>query len=849
MAIQYRCQNEKRRQLVKDDPILNGIDFLEVLDFEAPSGSPPQQTLLVHLLKPVPASFTRNNIQITGGVRISPVEVLWALPAATLTSPPVSVAEQTFFTAHLGAEAPQVLILRTDSSGDYSTYRLSLRTSATDAQPPTGFDLQLFAVDFSFKVECPSEFDCEAIAICPPEQLPEPQIDYLAKDYSSFRRLMLDRLSVIMPNWQERNPADLGIALVEVLAYAGDHLSYYQDAVATEAYLGTARQRVSLRRHARLLDYSMHEGCNARTWITLEVAVNNVLLSALKPSALKVEAAAVFLTQFDLQRGAVSFARQAAAIQSGTKVFEALHDLALYQSHNRIHFYTWGDEQCCLPKGATRATLKDNPASRLQLRTGDVLIFEEQLSPENGLEADRNVTRRQAVRLTKVHPEATLIKDEELKRDIPSTLLTDILTGQSYVEIEWHLDDALTFSLCLSAVIGKTVVEDISCASGNVVLVDHGHTISESLQPATVPKSGKYSPQLQETDITYVLPYDNRQARQRSATDALQQNPQKSRAAAYLTANGDRWTVQRDLLNSGRFISDFVLEREDDGRACLRFGDGILGRKPVNGLQATYRVGNGPSGNVGAEAIAHLIAAPSGILNVRNPLPATGGAVPESLDQVRLYAPQAFRTQERAVTEADYETIALRHPGVQKAAATLRWTGSWHTMFVTVDRRGGLDVDADFETEFRAFLERYRMAGQDLEVDGPRYIPLDIAFTVCVKPGYFRSQVKRALLDTFSRFDFADGRQGFFHPDRFTFGQSLYLSQMVAAVMQVPGVRWVDTEDVLPKFNRFKRWGQMPNGERLAGVIRCDRLEILRLDNDPNAPENGKLEFLMEGGL
>ena len=70
-----------------------------------------------------------------------------------------------------------------------------------------------------------------------------------------------------MPAWQERSPADIGIALVELLAYAGDQLSYYQDAVATEAYLGTARRRVSVRRHARLLDYPMHDGCNARAWV------------------------------------------------------------------------------------------------------------------------------------------------------------------------------------------------------------------------------------------------------------------------------------------------------------------------------------------------------------------------------------------------------------------------------------------------------------------------------------------------------------------------------------------------------------------------------------------------------
>ena len=68
-----------------------------------------------------------------------------------------------------------------------------------------------------------------------------PEIDYLAKDYASFRQLMLDHLALRVPGWTERSEADLGIVLVEILAYVADYLSYYQDAVATEAYLGTAR--------------------------------------------------------------------------------------------------------------------------------------------------------------------------------------------------------------------------------------------------------------------------------------------------------------------------------------------------------------------------------------------------------------------------------------------------------------------------------------------------------------------------------------------------------------------------------------------------------------------------------
>ena len=71
-----------------------------------------------------------------------------------------------------------------------------------------------------------------------------------------------------MPDWTERHVPDLGITLVELLAYVGDYLSYYQDAVATEAYLDTARRRISVRRHVRLVDYRMHDGCNARAWVS-----------------------------------------------------------------------------------------------------------------------------------------------------------------------------------------------------------------------------------------------------------------------------------------------------------------------------------------------------------------------------------------------------------------------------------------------------------------------------------------------------------------------------------------------------------------------------------------------------
>ncbi|HNF99959.1 MAG TPA: hypothetical protein PK493_21860, partial [Pseudomonadota bacterium] len=59
-----------------------------------------------------------------------------------------------------------------------------------------------------------------------------PDIDYLSRDFASFRRQMLDRLATISPGTASGHPADMGTVLVEVLSQAADELSMFQDAVA-----------------------------------------------------------------------------------------------------------------------------------------------------------------------------------------------------------------------------------------------------------------------------------------------------------------------------------------------------------------------------------------------------------------------------------------------------------------------------------------------------------------------------------------------------------------------------------------------------------------------------------------
>ncbi len=810
---QLWCPDNERLQALRNQApaTINAIDHVEVL--------PSKRALAVHCLADV-GTLTEANVELTGGERVA-AHVVNAYRGT-------EVAVQNDL-SHGDADAlpptgrERILIVLTDSSGDFSTYTLRLLANLSSDEPPAGFDPILSTAGFSFKVDCPSPFDCRDKSCCAEDEPPSPRIDYLAKDYGSFRRLMLDRLAQIAPDWRERNPIDLGVALVELMAYAGDQLSYYQDAVATEAYLGTARLRPSVRRHARLVDYRMHDGQAARAWICLEVEPGGDAELAADTRVYQEDVVLRKGTDASDPRPLVE------AVGRGAVVFETLHPARLTAARNALAIHTWADPLCCLPQGATRATLVAD-ATAVNLVSGDVLVLE-------GVSADGEPysgdSARHAVRLDAVAEPAT----------------DPLAPGVQLVEVRWHDEDALPFALTLDR---HPNGKPAAVARANVVLAEHGLTIEErGLEAPAPPPAGspaparRFRPFLQRTGLTHARPPIETGV---AAAAVLADARAETRPAISLRSEGEWWAAKAELLDSGPFAHHFVVEMEDDGRARLRFGEGVHGRRPGPGqtFDAAYRVGNGPSGNVGADRLTKLDAAPNGapppadIEVVRNPLAATGGIAPEPIEQVRLDAPQAFRRQERAVTAEDYAEVARRHPKVQTAAATRRWTGSWYTMFVTVDRHGGLTVDADFERRMRAHLDRYRLAGYDVEIDAPQFVAIDLSLLVCVAPGYVRADVEAALRTALSARRLADGL-GFFHADNFSFGQPVYLSRIVAAAMSVEGV-----ERVVPE--RFQRWRETSRGELAKGRMELARLEIARLDDDPSRPENGHLELTMKGG-
>lgn len=852
--MKYFCCDKRRRNAVKDHPFLNGIDFLEVVDNAADAYEDRQTTLLVHFIKDLGGLMPdKSQVIIEGGDRIKHIQVV-AVEEGVF-SPPVSSPPE---------DASRVLVVRVSEAGDFSTYTLRLVKDDTTDDPPDGVDPVLASIDFSFKVLCNNDFDCQPAHDCPPEPVKMPEISYLAKDFASFRQLMLDRMSLLSPQWRERNPADIGIMLVEVLAYAGDYLSYQQDAVGTEAYLGTARKRISVRRHARLVDYYMHDGGNARTWVHLEIAEGVGVVS------LKKGGAEGFLTKgvTDLP---VSFRYDAAffetALEEGVKVFEPMHDEELRYEHNEMKFYTWGDRDCCLPKGATCATLKGDLTT---LKPGQVLIFKEAKGPQTGNPADADPDHRHAIRLTEV----TLTYDP-LYSETASPVDSPLSAGLPVTKIKWDTADALPFPLCISVLSGTNFWDEVSVALGNNVLADHGMSVRDSSESSLVPDTvgvsalalagsgvsgccegtapalvpARFAPVLTRGPLTFAAPVDLLQP----AEAALEWSMRDVQPAIILTEDGtgDEWAPQRDLLESRSNAKEFVVEVESDGIAHIRMGDDKLGRRPQAGTRflAAYRIGNGTSGNIGRDTIASvatnnpaITGGTQTVLSVTNPFAAAGGIDPERMETVRQNAPAAFRTQERAVTAGDYEDMALRcSDDIQRAACTFRWTGSWRTAFLTIDRLGGAAITADFEDDIRTRMDRFRMAGQDVEVNGPEYVSLELEMVICVKPNYYPGDVKEALLKIFSNRVLPNGTLGVFHPDNFSFGQPVYLSRLYAAAQAVDGVASV-------QITKLMRQGDNNNDAVDTGQLSLGRLEIARLDNDPNYPDHGVFTLIMKGG-
>ncbi len=249
-------------------------------------------------------------------------------------------------------------------------------------------------------------------------------------------------------------------------------------------------------------------------------------------------------------------------------------------------------------------------------------------------------------------------------------------------------------------------------------------------------------------------------------------------------------------------------------------------------------------------------------------------AYPSAMDAARSAGPRAIHTQKRMVTTQDYAERLEDHPLVLHGHTFGRWTGSWNTLYSAVVLQNNIQLDEplngvtlgsaeklsllqnevdtfyrqiDIEspdwsaeptprTVIRPYLDAYRMAAQEVFLVDAEPVGINITLSIRIAENYFQSEIRRVVFATLG-----NGLGGFFEAGRLRFGQDLYGSDIIEAVMALDGVKVVC-------LNRFKRVGKRYPDQADFGRIKLEGLEIAVCDNNPQQPQRGILRLTLHGG-
>jgi len=259
----------------------------------------------------------------------------------------------------------------------------------------------------------------------------------------------------------------------------------------------------------------------------------------------------------------------------------------------------------------------------------------------------------------------------------------------------------------------------------------------------------------------------------------------------YVTENSieERWTLAPSLLDSKPSEKHFEIEIDENDIVSVNFGDNQNGKIPapgMNNIRAVYRVGGGSHGNVGANKINRLITNISEVSSVTNPVQAIGGVDRETVESIKRMAPRMLRTLWRAVTAEDYKTLAEVLPGVAKATVLCAPPGQaayWGQVNLYIAPEGGGLPTEELKKMVEEYFADREMLTATTVVFDPVYAPVNVSLEVAVKENYMRLDIENLVRDTI---------QKFFSFPNMDFGQCVFMSDLVAAVDAIEGVRYVN---------------------------------------------------------
>ena len=824
-----------------------GIDYLYV-------DNANQTDLYIHFIPPPSAAqqaqLTADRVSITATLGDAP-----PVPVRTVDFPVV--------------KGEATMRVRTVMPGGFTRYTLTLADTGV-------VDPYLASIGFSFKAGCYSDIDCAPGAHpCGPEDTAGFPVDYQARDFWSMRTALLDFASQRYPRWLDRLEADAAVMLVEVMSALADELAYYQDRIGREAHLETATQRRSLRRHARLVDYRIHDGLGAHAWINVVAKKAGTLAAGTALSAVR-----------DGVPVRYSIGRDLAEMLSSPPT---AYDINPARNHTSLVPYQWDIRDVCLPAGTTSLSLAGGQT------VADAFKPFDDTPPGNGPPGRWVLLRTEP-------SDPSLPSRSQLVRVVRAQVIRDPLAGVDTTRIEWEPEQALAseFDLTTLHVHGNVLPAVAGEHLARTFLIGPGGGAApspEAIGAAEAPPGPDDDPMdpPEPPDPAWAVERTGPDGAlallfslfrtdtdglvwRRSATDPA--DPRQATPELRLAEripdgaggfkDGRLWSAKPSLLDAPAsqaqdrdyFLDDGFWRRvagyqrpghdhvhvdyASNAGTTIRFGDGVFGLVPARGtrFRVNYLVGNGRVANLPSGAIRYFSqpgAAADAAVNalvqaVENPFAVGSGLDPETPEEIRQLAPEAFRALTfRAVRPEDYAEAAERLSWVQRAGCSFRWTGSWLTAFVTPDPRSSVEMTADERAELDQQLGQFRQAGRETDVLGPRYADLDLRIRFCVAPDAYAAEVKVRVAAALT------GSPGaFFSSGNFTFGTPLERSRLEAAIQQVAGVRAVERVE-------FRRWGEF-GWKELPMSYRPARNEVIRVENDPLHPDRGSVQLRPDGG-
>jgi hypothetical protein len=665
---------------------------------------------------------------------------------------------------------------------------------------------------------------------------PNPIVDYRARDARSLLAVMLARAQQVMHPWSDRGPADLTTMLLEAVAERLDHLAYQQERAVAEGFIEDARMRRSVEDHVRPLDYEIDSGLSATTMVRFRVDIARITEIA---TARSTEAATLDdpdeadrkawleLTSKALDELALDGAFE---IPAGTLVANQRNDdrVIVFATEVPLGYFPDLDEVRFVedvPAGATSAKL---------------------LGISRGLEIGR-----------------WLVLSRGRGRGGHVVRVTTLVRGTDVAEIGWDPRRPLPWLLSAKA----DPDHPASVVLGNVVPAHHGVPLSAFRDDDPSAELGRFRELLELVvdggpGIELPLPLAPISIHA-SGYPLPDQVARRGRPRVRVLVEQDEWTRVDNLAIAAPGDEVFVLRASADGRASLRFGDGISGSvlpARANKLRLDLSIGSGREGNVTEGIVGRLLHVPVDetrgpltgwlfrepmdvlreVVLADNPIAAIGGRDPESLDRMRYRAPLLAARPLSAITPDDYERIARAHPDVAGAHARVVDAAVRPVVRVTVLLRDEDTLDGDERLRrwaaVRMELDRARLLGFDVESVPPRWVPLDLDVVVDATPHAEAGAVRDGVIAAIA------GNGGLLDPDTAGLGGDVHLAEIYRAASGVSGVGAV-------RVRRFRRL-RLHAPERLdEGVIpiRPDEVAVVRGPARPAA--DGVLTVTVCGGL